>query len=84
MALYDNSIGTTKNFDEGTIVFNNFKTIYDKDDMYIITKKHELKPKCIVDDHRNLGVQDKRYKYDLKKIDDEINIWIEERWNLGK
>tara|TARA_B100001059_G_C17604178_1_gene461122 strand:- start:82 stop:705 length:624 start_codon:yes stop_codon:yes gene_type:complete len=72
MALYDNSIGTTKNFEVGTKVFNNYKTLYDKDDMYIITKKHEpIVKNTKIEMKTGSNIVDKYYKYDLKKIDDE-------------
>ena len=73
MASYDNSIGTTKNFEIGTKVFNNYKTLYDKDDMYIITNKHGPIERNIQIE-MGINIVEKYYKYDLKKIDDEKKL----------
>jgi hypothetical protein len=71
MASYGkDSNGTTKNFEIGTKVFNNYKTLYDKDDMYIITNKHGPIERNIEIKMGNYIVEN-YYKYDLKKIDDD-------------
>ena len=72
MASYGkDSNGTTKNFEIGTKVFNNYKTLYDKDDMYIITNKHGPIERNIEIEMGNYIVEN-YYKYDLEKIDDDL------------
>ena len=66
--------GTTKNFEIGTKVFNNYKTLYDKDDMYIITNKHgPIERNIKIEMGRN--IVEKYYKYDLENIDDKSIIY---------
>jgi len=67
--LVEQGKGTDKIFEEGTIVFTRQDTLYDKNDMYQITKKYGPYPKDEIHAYgdKNLVSHD-YYFYDLKKI----------------